>query len=207
MITVKTLKVGQLRTNCYLVIDDKTNKCMIIDPGDDADYIIRIISDQELIPTKIVATHGHFDHILAVTELKLAYNIPFLMHEKDMFLLKRMRSSAKYFTGVLADPPPKVDKFLSKGDKVRLGKTYLEVLETGGHTPGGISLYSANNSTIFVGDLVFSRGAIGRCDFAYSNNVVLRKSVEKTMSLPESTVIYPGHGDKTSISQLNKYFV
>ena len=77
MISVKRLPVGQLQTNCYIV--KEVGKCVIIDPGDDADYIQRIIADENLIPTKIIATHGHFDHILAVYELKLAYNIPFLM--------------------------------------------------------------------------------------------------------------------------------
>src|SRR3990172_979126 len=110
MITVKRLSVGQLQTNCYLV--KEVGKCVIIDPGDDADYIQRIIADENLIPTKIIATHGHFDHILAVYELKLAYNIPFLMSKYDEFLLKRMSSSAKKFTKITTGLPPKVDNYL-----------------------------------------------------------------------------------------------
>src|SRR3989344_5632855 len=98
MISIKRLQVGQLKTNCYLVIED--DKCVIIDPGDDADYIQRIITDEGVKPIKIIATHGHYDHILAVAELKLAYGVPFLMHKADEFLLARMQSSAKRFSKI-----------------------------------------------------------------------------------------------------------
>src|SRR3989344_8716694 len=96
------LVVGQLSTNCYL-LSNKKGEGIIIDPGDDAEYIKQKLIDYEIIPFYIIATHGHFDHLLAALELKLTYKIPLLMNEKDKFLLARMQSSANFFTGVISD--------------------------------------------------------------------------------------------------------
>src|SRR3989344_147687 len=103
-----TLPVGQMQANCYLVYDKKSLKTLIIDPGDDADYIERIISDHSLIPQAIIATHGHFDHIMAVTELVFAYTIPFKINCEDKFLIKNMFASAKHFINIDSGPPPPV---------------------------------------------------------------------------------------------------
>lgn len=200
MLNVRTLVVGQLKTNCYLVID--SGKALIIDPGDDADYIQRIISDLEVKPTQIIATHGHYDHILAAGELKLAYNIPFLMHKADEFLLKRMGSSARHFSGLSTDTAPKVDKYLTRSNPVTVGEDKLEVIETPGHTPGSVSLYNEEAKVIFVGDVMFAGGGIGRTDFTYSSLNDLQKSIKRFLKLPAATVVYPGHGEQTSIGNL-----
>ena len=112
---IETLVVGQLQTNCYLVWDEKVGEGIIIDPGDDADYIINKLRDFNITPKAILATHGHFDHLLAVNELKLAFKIPFLLHQKDLPLLKHMRESTMHFTGADEGPSPKVDIFLKNG--------------------------------------------------------------------------------------------
>ena len=200
MIRVLRLPVGQLQTNCYLVIEE--DKCIIIDPGDDADYIMRKISDEKVKPTIIIATHGHYDHILSATELKLTYQIPFLMHQDDEFLLKKMRSSAAHFGKIAADPPPKVDKYLREGKKIVSGHLSFDIMHTPGHTPGSVSLYSKKGKSVFVGDLIFAGGGVGRVDFAYSNPVDLKKSAKKILKLPRSTKVYPGHGEVTSIAAL-----
>lgn len=203
MLTIKCLPVGQLKTNCYLVISE--GRCIIIDPGDDADFIQRIITDEDVVPLKIIATHGHFDHILAAGELKLAYGIPFLMHKEDEFLLSRMKSSALHFSGIRADFHPKVDEYLREKSKIRI--TYHESLltiHTPGHTPGSISLYSKVAKSIFVGDVIFDGGVVGRTDFAYSSSKDLKKSVAKILKLPLKTKVYSGHGDETTISAFNQ---
>lgn len=209
------LPVGQLQTNCYLVIDE--DKCLIVDPGDDADYIQRVIADEEVKPTKIIATHGHFDHILAVTELKLAYKIPFLMHGKDEFLLKRMKSSAAHFSRISSDPPPKIDKYFKEGDKLIIshqslrarghGPEALTIVHTPGHTPGSISLYSKDSTLVFVGDLMFAGGGVGRTDFAYSNHSDLIDSIQKLLKFSSDTIVYSGHGEETTMGNLKKYFI
>ena len=196
---VKKLVVGQLQTNCYLVFDEKNSEAIIIDPGDGADYIIRILNDLDVKPTKIVATHGHFDHILAVNELKLAYKIPFLMSKKDEVLLKWMRKSCKFFTGFDPGPPPKVDKYLNK--LLEVGDLKFEIIETPGHSPGSISLYSNKLGVVFVGDVIFAGGGVGRTDFKYANRKDLEKSIKKLFKLPKNTIVYSGHGAETTIGE------
>ena len=199
MLEIISLIVGQLQTNCYLVVGGKTNKALIIDPGDDADYIERIISDRKLKPVKIVATHGHFDHILAVTELKLAYKIPFFIHKNDEFLVKELQSSVRYFLGIAADPPPNIDGYLQEKDYIMIGESTLLVLEAPGHTPGGICLYSKRDKILFTGDLLFADGGIGRTDFLYSNPAMLNTSLKKIFQLNLLTTVYSGHGRATTL--------
>jgi hydroxyacylglutathione hydrolase len=196
MIKVKRLIVGPLATNCFLVFDDKTKEALILDPGDDADYIERVINDLNLKPIKIVATHGHYDHVLAVTELKKAYQISFSASKKDNFLLKRASQSADYFSKIKNTLNPKIDKFLKEKDKISLGKTIFKIIETPGHTPGSLSLYSEKEKMIFVGDLMFADGSIGRCDLSYSDCQKLGNSLEKIKSISSQShpIIYSGHG-------------
>lgn len=195
---VEQLVVGQLQANCYLVWDEKTSQAIIIDPGDDGDFIIRRIQDFNLEPKLIIATHGHFDHILAVTELKLAFNIPLLINRADLFLLNRASRTAQFFMGVKPDPSLPVDKFIKEGDIIKFGKQSLKVIETPGHTPGGIALYF--KGVLFSGDTIFADG-VGRTDFSYGLEEDLRKSIQKLLKFPSDTIVYPGHGDNFFLSQ------
>ncbi|MGB9707083.1 MAG: MBL fold metallo-hydrolase, partial [Microgenomates group bacterium] len=189
---IEQVVVGQLSTNCYLVWDEESLETIIIDPGDDGDYIIRRIADFNLSPKYILATHGHFDHILAAAELKLAFNIPFGLHRADLFLLKRASRTAKFFTGSATEAILPPDKFLKEGDKIEFGKESLKVIETPGHTPGGVSFYSPG--VLFSGDTIFADG-IGRTDFSYGSEEKLKNSIKKLLKLPGKTTVYPGHGD------------
>lgn len=195
---IKRLIVGQLATNCYLVFDEKTRESLIIDPGDDGDYIIRRISDLRLQPKMILATHGHFDHILAVTELKLAYNIPFLIHQKDLFLIKTAPQSAKHWLGINVDPVILPDRFIEEKDSVSMGQEELTVLETPGHTPGSLCLMGLG--ILFSGDTLFAQG-VGRTDFSYSSKEDLQKSLKKIFKLADNVIVYPGHGEETIIKE------
>lgn len=198
---VITLVVGQMQENCYLAYDEKSSDTLIIDPGDDADYIERIISDNKLVPRLIIATHGHFDHILAVLELKLAYNIPFSIHENDEFLVKNMALSTKHFLGIVTDPAPIVDSYLIQNEKVKIGENYLKIIETPGHTQGSICLYSKKDNLLFTGDLLFADGGVGRTDFSYSDATELKKSLQKIFKLPSKTQILPGHGRSSTLKE------
>jgi len=201
---IERLIVGQLQTNCYLVWDEENGEAVIIDPGDDGDYIIRRIQDFNLKPKLIVATHGHVDHVLAVTELKLAFSIPFWMHKADLFLIKRTRASAKYWFGVEADPPPKVDQFIQEGDLIKFGKEKLKVLETPGHSPGGVAFWE--RGVVFAGDTLFYQG-VGRTDFSYASEADLVNSIKnKLFKLPDEIVVFPGHGEETTIGEEKKNF-
>jgi len=195
---VETLVVGQLATNCYLVWDPESLEAIIIDPGDAGDYIGEKILSLNLKPKLIVATHGHFDHILAVTELKLAFNISFLIHPKDEFLVRRVQRSAKFFVGIQTDLVPKIDQYLKKEEEIKFGKEKLKILEIPGHTPGSVSFYS--KGILFSGDTLFA-GGVGRTDFGYSSQKDLTESLEKIFTLPEETIVYPGHGELTTIGE------
>lgn len=199
-----TLIVGQMQTNCYLV-HDQSPDTLIVDPGDDADYIERIISDNKLKPSKIVATHGHFDHIMAVTELQLAYSIPFKIHKSDEFLVKNMQSSAQHFLGIVTDPPPIIDEYLNPVSGIVVGKHKIQIIETPGHTPGSICLYSKKEKILFTGDLLFADGGVGRTDFSYSSPEDLHNSLQKIFKLPGETQILPGHGPASQLDLEKKY--
>jgi len=200
---IETLTVGQLDTNCYLAWCPKTQEAVIIDPADEGNYISEKILQKNLKPKAIIATHGHFDHVLAITELKLAFNIPFYMNKKDQSFLDRIEKTTEYFAHFRSDPPPKVDVFLKDKDTVSFGRQKLQVIETPGHTPGGISLYS--KGVLFSGDTLFAKG-VGRTDFSYSSSNDLKKSIKKLLKLPPKTKVYPGHGPETTIEAEKEYF-
>ena len=174
---METLIVGSMATNCYIVDG------IIIDPGDDAEYIMDHVKN----PKMIIATHGHFDHIMAAYALQQAYNIPFYIHSDDMFLLKTMRSRAMHFLGLKdVDPPPTPTPIRE-----------IEFIHTPGHTPGSICLKFGD--ALFVGDTIFADGAVGRTDFSYSDREKLDQSIQTILSYPKNTKLYPGHGEETTV--------
>jgi len=201
MFKIKRFSVGQMASNAYVVWDE-TDEAIIIDPGDDAGVISDFILQNNLTPKKIIATHGHFDHIMAVLELKLAFNIPFLIHKKDEFLVNRMQDSAKHFLKTDPGPNPKPDGYLKNNQKIKIGTSVYEIIHTPGHTPGSVSLINESAKVIFVGDLIFADGYVGRTDFKYSNKADLKKSIRAVLKLPGEYKVLSGHGEETFISSL-----
>ena len=199
---IHTLSVGQLRTNCYLIEDG--GEVGIVDPGDDGDYILRKIDDIKAKAVWMIATHGHFDHVLGVCEIALAANIPFYLSSKDIFLLEKAKKHAEYFTKVYADPILVKPQLVKEGSELLIGKSKFKVIETPGHTPGGISLCCQGQKAVFCGDLVFARGTVGRTDFEYASSEDLAKSIKKILKLPDKVAVYPGHGENTTIGNIKK---
>jgi hydroxyacylglutathione hydrolase len=195
---IKRLVVGEFQSNCYLIFNNN-KEVIIIDPGDDAEYIISEIYKNNLNPVFIIATHGHFDHILAAFELQNAFNIPFIIHEEDLFLVINMRKSAKYFLGLESDPPPAVMDFLYDGQNIKIGDILLSIIHTPGHTPGSICIFEKSLNAIFVGDLLFAGNFLGRTDHKYSSKVNLLKSLKRIKAKYKGCTVYPGHGAKTFI--------
>ena len=198
MLTIKRMPVGPMAANCYLVYEEE-GKALIIDPGDEAEFISRVILEKGLAPQRIIATHGHFDHLLAANELKLAFDIPFLASKKDSFLISRIPILAKKYLGEAA-LPLKIDSNIKEGDKIRVGKYVFEVIETPGHTPGSLCLLEMREKVLFGGDLIFKDGSVGRYDFGYSDKEVLKISVAKILKLPGDTTIYPGHSEEFTVA-------
>lgn len=199
MIRIETLVVGQMKCNCYIVYDSDGGDAIIIDPGDDADYIVNKLSTLTKDPVKILSTHAHFDHNMAAYELQKGYNIPYLISEKDLYLLKKMPQSAKHYLNIKVVKVPKPDGFLQNNQKIYIGESFLKVIDMPGHTPGGVSFYNPHENIIFTGDTIFKDGGIGRYDFSYSSKNDHILSIDKILSLPPDTLIYPGHGDPTSV--------
>lgn len=205
-IVTQQLVVGQMGANCYLVYDEKTKEGYIIDPGDESEYVMNNVRTVGMQPTHIIATHGHFDHIMGALALQATYQIPFLMHQADTFLLTRMKETAEHFLGAgPVDPPPLVTQTLDNMDTVAIGETASQVLHTPGHTPGSICLYLKKEKMIFVGDSLFAGGGLGRTDFSYADKDTLHTSILHILSLPDDTVVYPGHGEKTTVAREKIY--
>lgn len=200
-VEIITLRVGQMQTNCYLLIKPLNRQTVIIDPGDDADYIISTIKDKFLKPLSIIATHGHFDHCMAAFELQKTFHIPFYIHGDDIFLLQNMQSSAKNFLNIVSPPPPSVDIQMSALKSLKFKSIILDVIPTPGHTPGSVCLSVESSRVIFVGDLIFAGGGVGRTDFSYSDKLKLIDSVNKIITHREDATLYPGHGEPLTVKE------
>ncbi len=199
-LNVISLEVGMMRTKCYLIIDSDSRGAVVIDPGDEAEYIKTILNDHHATLTEIIATHGHFDHVLGVFELQSVYNCPFYMNSKDEFLLKKLPYSVKKYLSLHDEVfIPEITKPLQVDTSIKFFEFAVEIIETPGHTPGSISLYVKDEGILFTGDTLFAQGGVGRTDFSYSNASKLRDSIKKLFLFPLDTVIYPGHGEKSTL--------
>ena len=190
--------VGSLETNCYLVYDEGTLECAVIDPGAEPEKIIPAIAEFALRPVVILNTHGHVDHVGANSDIKERFHIPLWIHSLDAPLLDAMKGSElSLFLGAKDSPPP--DKFLKDRESITVGNVSFKVVHTPGHTPGSVSFYG--HGTLFSGDTLFC-GGVGRTDLAGGSRKDLVKSIRsRIQTLPAETVVLPGHGPKTTVGQ------
>ena len=199
---VKRLIVGPLDSNCYIVWDDHSKEGVIIDPGENAELILRTVKELDIDIKYILVTHGHFDHVAAVAPLKRELNADFLAHKDDFFFIEDGKNAA-FRWGFDIEQPPKPDRFIKDGDTIKVGNFELQVLHTPGHSPGGVSfLY---DRMVFGGDTLFQR-SIGRTDFRMGSFDDLSNSIKTRLyTLPDDTVVYTGHGPITTIGKEKKY--
>ena len=194
---IDVITVGPLDENCAIVYCEKHKSAIIVDPGDSGKRIIAYIEEKQLIPKLILNTHCHADHVGGVGAVVERFNIPFMCHAADEFLLtdQGQRELANY---VGLKPSPKNDSTVSDGEVVDLCDDFsLKVIHTPGHTPGGICLLT--DGKVIVGDTLF-QNSIGRSDLPGGDHDMLLKSIrEKLFPLPEETIVYPGHGETTTI--------
>ena len=201
---VEHLAVGPVQTNCYLAINKETKEAIIIDPGDDADRIGTRLMQLEAKPVAILLTHGHFDHAGAAKTLAAQYDILVYAHEKEAETLEDSRMN---LSGPLAGGATTyhADVFLKDEQELTLAGLHIRVLFTPGHTPGGCCYYFPREDVLFSGDSLFC-GSVGRTDFPGGSMRTLVDSVRnKLMSLPENTIVYPGHDIETTIEQERMY--
>ena len=191
------LVVGPLQCNCYIVGDPETREAIVIDPGDDADRLASSLATRNLTVTAIVATHAHFDHIVAAERLRELTGAPFYLHADDKPILAWMQESGRLFLGMELPPPPEVDTEAREGDRLIAGSIALEVVHTPGHSPGSISLVT--DSAVFSGDTLFA-GSIGRTDLPGGDMRALLDAVrDKLFRLDSDLPVYPGHGPATTL--------
>ncbi len=205
-LTVTQLVVGQMAANCYIASDRSTGDALILDPGDDAGYIIDTIARLKVTPVGIILTHGHFDHCMAAFEVQMAYEVPCMLHPADMFLLTRMAETAKHFLGLThVDPAPHIDIPLGSGQYIAIGESRVQIHEIPGHTPGSVLIYHKESPLVFVGDVLFDQGAVGRTDHEYSSPQDLATSIRSILSYSDATRIYAGHGESTTVGLAKTY--
>ena len=193
---VETCIVGDLETNCYLVYDETTKKCLIIDPGADGDMIISDCENLELKPEAILLTHGHFDHIGAAKELSDEFGIPIYAgeEEKDVLSDPRNNLSEAFSLPMVLE----VRHFLKDDERKLLAGLFFRVIKTPGHTKGGICFYFPAESVLISGDILFNE-SYGRTDFPGGSMKEMISSIERLLELPDDVAVFPGHGPGTTI--------
>jgi glyoxylase-like metal-dependent hydrolase (beta-lactamase superfamily II) len=198
---VRMLTVGVLGTNCFATWCEETKEAVVIDPGFSSENegkktVLHTIETNDLHVKYIINTHGHVDHTSGNGVVKKATHAPILIHRLDAPLLGESgKDWASMFEYEIASPP--ADKTLNEGDAIHFGKQAFAVLHTPGHTPGGISLVGTD--CVFVGDTLFQE-SIGRTDFPGGNYEALIRSIkEKLAVLPDSFIVYTGHGPTTTV--------
>lgn len=193
---IRAFVTGPLETNAYLVADRAVGEALVIDPGGDPEQILAFLAKERLHLRHIVNTHGHFDHISGNRALKSATGATLLIHEADAPMLGEAASHARFFM-LRAENSPRADVYLSDREELRVGTVPLRVLHTPGHSPGGVTLVA--QGVAFCGDLVFY-GSVGRTDLPGGSEKVLLDSIRRhILTLPDDTVLYPGHGPETTV--------
>lgn len=196
---ILTLVVGALRENCY-VVWNTPDDAVVIDPGDEGPRIVRTLREKVVTPRMILNTHGHFDHIGAVEDLRRAFGAPYKIHRAEEQIMAMVPARTRLF-GVLTPEQPTPTGYVEPGEKFQVGRLEFEALHTPGHTPGGTCYYFPQEHVVFTGDTLFL-GSIGRSDFPGGNGPQLVASIkEKLLTLPPETAVYPGHGPPTTIRE------
>ncbi|MCL4457507.1 MAG: MBL fold metallo-hydrolase [Nitrospirae bacterium] len=194
---IKSVVVGPLQVNCFVVADEKSKKALVIDPGDEPDRIMDMIKENGLKIEYIICTHGHFDHVGAVSDLKKETGAKVLIHKDELEIYDAAKDMAAFW-GYDLDPLPDPDVLANDGDVIRAGDLEFDVFHSPGHSPGGICLYG--HETAITGDTLFA-GSIGRTDFHGGDINKLKESFKRLMSLPEDTRVLCGHGAETTIGR------
>jgi hydroxyacylglutathione hydrolase len=198
------LPVGPLQCNCSIFGDEASKEALVIDPGDEIGEIEAILAKHGLHVKAIVITHAHIDHIGGAAKLRAATGAPVYMNAKDEELAGHLDMQAAWLQ-VAAPENPGIDVEAKEGDSLALGLAHFQVIETPGHTQGSISLYSPEECKLVAGDTLF-RDSIGRTDLPGGNGRQIISSIHtKLLTLPEATVVIPGHGPNTTIGREKQF--
>ena len=198
------LPVGMLQCNCSIFGDEQTREGLVVDPGDDIANVLEVVKRHGLTVKAIVITHAHIDHIGGAQKLKQATGAPVYMNPNDAELQRMMDVQAGWL-GVRTPDAVEIDVPAKDGDHLVMGATEFHVLHTPGHTQGSISLWIPSENKLVAGDTLF-RDSIGRTDLPGGDSrQILRSIHDKLMPLPEATVVFPGHGETTTIGREKQF--
>lgn len=196
---VKGLTVGLLQENCYILGCERTRHAVVIDPGDNARAILRLVEQEHLKVAMVANTHAHLDHVMAVNTVCVATGAPFYLHEADLPILRDVPERARLWLDSEIDPIREPDAYLEHGQILAFGDEQLEVRYTPGHAPGHVVFVHHASRQVFAGDTLFA-GSVGRYDLPYADRPTLFRSIrEQLFTLPDDTIVYPGHGESTTI--------
>ena len=194
----KVLPVGPLQCNCSVLGDEQTREAMVIDPGDQIDEILAILTEENLTLKQIVITHAHIDHVGGAMKLKAATGAPILMNQNDQALLKMLDMQAAW-VGMRPPGAVQVDESVDDGRVLQIGPITSNVILTPGHTEGSICIYFPTEKKLIAGDTLFA-GSIGRTDLpGGSFEKIMRSLHQRVLALPDDTEVTPGHGQITTI--------
>lgn len=203
MIDIKIFVEGPIDANNYLVIDKASNEAVLIDCSSARPEFIRAIKDSGVNLKYILLTHGHFDHLLGIDAFKQEFGVDTYVSEDDLTQVRLVPDMMQMFAGMVPVEVPQISNFIKDGDELKIGETIIKAISTPGHTKGGMCYLIEDK--LFSGDTLF-QGSVGRCDLLDGNLKDIVKSIkEKLFALPDETVVYPGHGPKTTITYEKKY--
>jgi hydroxyacylglutathione hydrolase len=191
--------LGLLQTNCFIIGDTETHDAIVIDPGDHAPLIHQTAQDEGWTICDMLATHGHFDHIMASARLKELTGAPFRLHQLDLPLVRTMTQQVRRWFDIAVPPAARPDGFVDDGDAITAGGIRLDVLHTPGHSPGHVSYVLHSENVVFSGDCLFFSG-VGRTDLPGSDHETLMRSItQKLLPLGDGVAVAPGHMRNTTI--------
>lgn len=198
---IERIAAGIYAANCYILIDEKSRETAVIDPGGDSDVLIETIQKEKGHVKYILLTHGHLDHTGAAAAIKETFQAPIFLNAEDEKLM--LQNTYVFHPMLQGGQVISADHHISDGDQFILGDTIVRAIETPGHSPGGVCFYVQKE--VFTGDTLFD-GSIGRTDFEGGDfNTLIHSIKEKILCLDGETVVYPGHGEKTTVEKERKY--
>ncbi len=205
MLNITTLTFGLFGVNTYVVWNQATREAVVIDPGmmyeRENQALEMFVADNMLEVRQVINTHLHVDHIFGNRYVTSRYGVRSAAGEDDAFLGEQAAAQARMFSLPVSLEPVVVDEYLSNDEKIDICGEEVTVLAVPGHSPGSIALYFPTSGWVITGDALFA-GSIGRTDLIGGNQSVLLRSIrEKLLTLPPSTVVYPGHGGPTTIGE------
>jgi len=194
-VKIEWVTVGPFQENSYLLVDERSGRGVLVDPGDEPDRILRMVRASGASIEAVWLTHGHLDHIGAVAAIRREWDVPVSLHQDDLVLYRRAAQQAAFY-GLPFEQPADPDAAFADGLQLTLGDAQFTVRHTPGHSPGHVILVGTD--VILGGDLLFA-GSIGRTDLPLSNPESMESSLALVAGMSPELIVYPGHGPPTTI--------